>query len=56
MARIKITELHQKENQLYLEISEHESYLIVGGINPQPLPPAVRIARQPEFRGLFIAR
>ena len=45
---------HSQEMQLaahlFTELSEHESDMIVGGLNPQPLPPGHSIARQPEFR------
>jgi len=54
MPRIKIAELQQRENQLFLELSEYESSLIVGGLNPQPLPPIVAVARQPELERIGI--
>jgi hypothetical protein len=31
------------------KLSESELDMIVGGLNPQPLPPISEIARQPEF-------
>ncbi len=52
MARIKISELSPKKIGFYRELSDLESEVIVGGLNPQPLPPGLFIARQPE--ALFI--
>jgi len=52
MARIKISELSSTKIGFYRELSDQESEMIVGGLNPQPLPPGRSIARQPE--ALFI--